>query len=198
MIDVNALLKKAELFEKLAIYGDRRSFLRAIAQEVGQGVASQVLAKLESLNKDLQFVSIDEGLKNRLCDAANNKLSVEEIRQLLKMISAVLTPDHAFLQKSIQEILYMLQSPVKTSTAQLNAGTITPQVLQKLDSLGKSLQFVSVPEDLKNKLVGASSNRLNVEEVRKLLYLIRANLPADHKFLDKNIDDILIALQPRQ
>lgn len=33
MSKVNALLKKAELFEKLAVYGDRKSFLKALADE---------------------------------------------------------------------------------------------------------------------------------------------------------------------
>jgi peptidoglycan hydrolase-like protein with peptidoglycan-binding domain len=32
MVDTKAILKKAELFEKLALYGDRKSFLQALAQ----------------------------------------------------------------------------------------------------------------------------------------------------------------------
>lgn len=33
MVDTKAILKKAELFEKLALYGDRKSFLQALAQD---------------------------------------------------------------------------------------------------------------------------------------------------------------------
>jgi hypothetical protein len=33
MVDTKAILKKAELFEKLSLYGDRRSFLQALAQD---------------------------------------------------------------------------------------------------------------------------------------------------------------------
>jgi len=33
MKNLNALLKKVELFERLAVYGDRRSFLEALAQQ---------------------------------------------------------------------------------------------------------------------------------------------------------------------
>ncbi len=33
MVDTKAILKKAELFERLAQYGDRKSFLQALAQD---------------------------------------------------------------------------------------------------------------------------------------------------------------------
>lgn len=34
MTNINSLIKKAELFEKLALYGGRRAFLSSLAQEV--------------------------------------------------------------------------------------------------------------------------------------------------------------------
>lgn len=35
MSKINSLLKKTELFERLALYGDRRSFLQSLAQDAG-------------------------------------------------------------------------------------------------------------------------------------------------------------------
>jgi hypothetical protein len=48
MKKIDELLKKAELFEKLAIYGDRKSFLRAIAEEVDQKNSEAASSKEDS------------------------------------------------------------------------------------------------------------------------------------------------------
>lgn len=108
MNDIEKLLKQAELFEKLAMYGDRKSFLRALAQEATHGVSPQVQAKLVSLDKDLQFVAIDETLKNKMADAAAGRLDVNTIRSVLQGVLAGLPPDHAFLGEAVKEILAML------------------------------------------------------------------------------------------
>lgn len=34
MKQIDALLNKVEIFEKLAVYGDRKSFLKTLAQEI--------------------------------------------------------------------------------------------------------------------------------------------------------------------
>jgi len=39
MIELNTILKKAELFEKLAIYGNRKDFLLKISQESSDPMA---------------------------------------------------------------------------------------------------------------------------------------------------------------
>jgi hypothetical protein len=108
MKDIETLLKQAELFEKLAVFGDRRSFLQALAQEAAHGLSPMVLSKLEGLAKDLQFVSVSDELKNKLVDAAAGRLAVEAVRSVLQAIGSSLPPDHAFLQKNVQEILAML------------------------------------------------------------------------------------------
>jgi hypothetical protein len=47
MDSIDEIVKKAELFEKLAVYGDRKSFLQAIAQEDGSHISQQALAELD-------------------------------------------------------------------------------------------------------------------------------------------------------
>lgn len=43
MVKVNDVVKQAELFEKLALYGDRKSFLKSLAQEVPAPQAESVM-----------------------------------------------------------------------------------------------------------------------------------------------------------
>lgn len=51
MKKIDALVKKVEFFEKLAVYGDRESFLKAIAQDQENEQAKAIIKQMESLIK---------------------------------------------------------------------------------------------------------------------------------------------------
>jgi len=74
MKNIDALLKKVELFERLAVYGDRKSFLQALAQDASA-------EELNNLLKDFTAIHPENTkIQNALMDAANGKLSPEELR----------------------------------------------------------------------------------------------------------------------
>jgi hypothetical protein len=59
-IDINSLVKKASLFERLATYGNRRSFLEALSQDKGETIGFTP-EQLEMMNPTRQPTSFQRG-----------------------------------------------------------------------------------------------------------------------------------------
>lgn len=123
------LLKKASLFEKLALYSDRKSFLHAIAQDPGAAAQDPNAANRQLINQALQILQqagVDEAttaplgnavlfnkvdlpaIQRAIQTATLTKMSplthqaqINQLRQISSQLKAPLTPDQEEAAKAM-------------------------------------------------------------------------------------------------
>lgn len=105
----DTLLKKAEFFEKLALYSDRTAFLQAIAQS-----PSDLKSQLNSIVNDLSALNInDPKIMNPLLDATQSATPVNKFTLLYPLSQAAAkiprTPEHVAQLQRIQSLLNLLK-----------------------------------------------------------------------------------------
>lgn len=99
MTDIKSLLKKAELFERLAIYGGRKAFLNSIAQTISSGEQFDEARKFLQLAKDTikgdmlsqlgnRVVTLFAGLKSAPSDIASLKSQLATLNDIRRSLYA--------------------------------------------------------------------------------------------------------------
>src|SRR5260221_6889932 len=80
--ETDALLKKASLFEKLALYSDRKSFLQAMAQDQAADPNRQLIWKALQL---MQQAGVDEATTAPLGNAVTfNRVDIPAIQRAIQ------------------------------------------------------------------------------------------------------------------
>ena len=111
MKKIDGLLKKVELFEKLAIYSDRKSFLRTLAQQ--NTITPDIKQKLESLLKDISAIKPSSTeLQNQLMSAIRGDLDPVALRTaVITARDTIPTATNKPQWDKAQQLLGMLQNP---------------------------------------------------------------------------------------
>ena len=111
MKKIDALLKKVEVFEKLAVYGDRRNFLRTLAQQ--NTVTPDIKQRLESLLKDISSIKPSSTeLQNQLMSAIRGDLDPVALRTaVITARDTIPTATNKPQWDKAQQLLGMLQNP---------------------------------------------------------------------------------------
>lgn len=110
MNKIDSILKKAALYEVLATHGDRRSFLRAIAQEAS--LSNNIKERINSVLKDLAATKPDSSvnLQNRLMGfMMGSKSDPAELAQLVEEAANTIPGDHTTQVANAHELLNMVR-----------------------------------------------------------------------------------------
>lgn len=113
----DALLKKAELFERLALYSDRKSFLQAVAQAAPPGLDRNTRQLLQEAQQIMQNAGVDASAIGNLI--LFNKLeqwgaAVKSIRDALMLGKISPLSDE---YKRLQTISTQIKSPEQSEAA---------------------------------------------------------------------------------
>lgn len=126
------LLKKVDTFYKQAVYGNRSSFLQAIAQD-GSRLNEQIRERINSLMQDVAAIkpNSSQPLQSKLMDfvnfnTANRTFTKEELNELYQAVQearALITgPEHAPQAERASELAQMVQQLMGNQTDNLVGG----------------------------------------------------------------------------
>jgi hypothetical protein len=160
MKKIDALLKKVEFFEKLAVYGDRETFLRALAQSAP--LNDNVKERIESLIKDLSATKPDStrDLQTRLMDFLSGvKSDPNELAQTVREAANAIPSSNREQASRALELAQMLQQNSTLDPAASNRPTQTlnttviseypPIAKDQQEALGKIVSLEGLGNPLK-------------------------------------------------
>lgn len=132
MKNYDSLMKRVELFERLALYGSRKTFLQSLAQETAftQQFGPDVRALLETVSKDFGALGVDQdpSITVEVADALNNFESIN-LPALIKALQKATTyypRDRAAGQLgNLRLLITKLQNP-QTSSQEVAQQTTPP------------------------------------------------------------------------
>ena len=117
MSKADTLLKRAEFYEKLALYSDRNAFLQAIAQQsyMTEKFGPQLKTQLDSIIRDMGALRIDPNLVNRLTDMSESYTPFNRLLLVAALTQAAAqypkTPQSAPQLQNLQNLITTLKGP---------------------------------------------------------------------------------------
>lgn len=186
MSKVNSLVKKAEVFEKLALYGDKSSFLKKISQRTPDaGAGLDALGKITSLGRSILELFKGAFIQNKspylqskisnlelFLDTGLNAKTARALRDYLVKTEKEIAsdPDYANLFKQldkyvveIDQLLTTVESAYQQSLQ--DAGevkTLTPNDLPSVPKTDK--KYPAIPKETQVQLNGLGSPVKLVED----------------------------------
>jgi len=177
MSKADILLKKATSFEKLAVFSDRKSFLRSLAQQ-GPQLDAGVRQGIDSVMKDLEATKPGNPLALKLMDflTGTNK-DLSQLPSLLEQAANSIPGDHAVqlqnalnLASKVQQMFSAAPTAAQEDVMQMPADRITghrphatpidPKVQEALNTLNAQNPFMVTPLTPDGKLGTETKNAL--------------------------------------
>lgn len=147
------LLRKAEVFEKLALYGDRRAFLRAIAQGVPAPLSNDLRQGIDSAMKDLTMTRPDDprstALSNKLqgfYDGTSTDLG--QLAQTLRDASNTIPGNLTTQVQRILDLANKVQQQATPQTTESEPAAAKPMVMPE----AHIQSYAPIPKDIQEKL----------------------------------------------
>lgn len=153
-----SILKKAELFEKLAIYGDRRSFLKAIGAQL-VALPQNVKDGLDVLIKDLSATKPSSvTLQNKLMDMLGaGPVNVDELFNLVQSAANEIPGDHTTQVQNALNLSRTIQQLNAPATTNSEEQTFPPDTIKSKPSHSYSA-IPKETQDQLNKLLVPAGN----------------------------------------
>lgn len=133
MSDINSLLKQADLFHKLALYGNRKSFLKATAQNLTQGTLT-----FPDETVDIALGSA-AGSAGNLATMLAKRPESSQLQVDAKKISAALSNSRSASFVSSKQELDAKTAPIKTALTQLGNLATTVNGIADMDPETKQM-----------------------------------------------------------
>jgi hypothetical protein len=128
MSKADALLKRATFFERMALYSDRKSFLRALAQvpvTIDKGTfagtfGNDARQQLESVMQDLSAFRVDPSITNVVSTALNTLTGVDKdgLVRALQAAAAKYPPQASGQLQNLQSLIAKLSGPTGPTAEQ--------------------------------------------------------------------------------
>ena len=133
MKKLDSILKKAAFFEKLAVYGNRKSFLRSLAQ--AGGLSEDIKAKLNNLLKDLsKAVPSSTLLQTELTGfLTGNKTDMAELSLLVEQAALAFPrqPQYAMQSENALKLSSMLNQVMVMPADKITGYLPIPKLVQE-------------------------------------------------------------------
>lgn len=117
MSKADTLLKKAEFYEKLALYSDRQAFLQAIAQQsfMTEKFGPQLKSQLDTVIRDMGALGVSPALINKLTDMSESYSPFNRVLLVSDLVQAASqyprTPQAAPQLQNLQSLIASLRGP---------------------------------------------------------------------------------------
>lgn len=180
MKNINSLVKKIEMFERLAVYGDRSAFLQSLAQEFG--VNPKVKSVVEQMLSVMHKIT-DETITSPLRNIYFGKVDIQAITDACgkAMLDPTLLPNEKLkLQELSRQLTVAAQKSPEDTKTEKNFEQTSNKIMQSFPSIPMDVQE-KLNEIAKNRMAGLFPGGIAVDgklgpETRKALNALRAEL----------------------
>jgi hypothetical protein len=157
MSKFESLLKKIEVFEKLAIHGDRKSFLKSLAQ--APGLNPKAKAIVEQMLAIVNGKITDEAITAPLRNIYFNKLDVRAIEKACQqaLLDPSLLPDEKLKLQDLSRRLGYIGATDATSPEAAPAVSYDPEAgmsfeADKLTAKKPANVYAAIPKNIQSKI----------------------------------------------